>query len=171
MPNNVDLINEARQRGREYLPIYRGCAPATFCAVADTLQMPVSAEMFKMMSGLSSVSGGCGGICGAAAAIGLHFGIDRECFDDRSNPPSHASLSPLIIDTIKHVRNRFIETYGGFLCGDIQTRLFGQAFDPTIPEEYEAFGREDVYGTCPDVTENAAGWTVEAILAAEASSS
>ncbi|MHA2300758.1 MAG: hypothetical protein ACXACD_07370 [Candidatus Thorarchaeota archaeon] len=50
MADTKQLINEARQRGREYLPIYRGCAPATFCAVADTLQMPVSAAMFKMMS-------------------------------------------------------------------------------------------------------------------------
>jgi hypothetical protein len=58
MTGNKQLIEEARQRGREYLPIYRGCAPATFCAVADTLQMPVSPEMFKIMSGLSSVSGG-----------------------------------------------------------------------------------------------------------------
>jgi hypothetical protein len=70
---------------------------------------------------------------------------------------------------MKQVRDRFTETYGGFLCAEIQTALFGQAFDPTIPEENEAFGREDVYGTCPYVTENAAGWTVEAILEAEAS--
>jgi len=72
---------------------------------------------------------------------------------------------------MKQVRDRFVETYGGFLCAEIQTALFGQAFNPTIPEEYEAFGREDVYGTCPYVTENATGWTVEAILEAEATSS
>jgi hypothetical protein len=133
--------------------------------------MPVSLEMFKMLSGLSSVSGGCGGICGAAAAIGLRFGQSRTTFEDPSNSPTEGSLSSQIIQTMKRVRDQFTETYGGFLCAEIQIALFGQAFDPTISEEYEAFGREDVYGTCPNVTENAAGWTVEAILEAEATSS
>jgi hypothetical protein len=171
LSNKEEIIEEARQRGREYLPIYRGCAPATFCAVVDTLQMPVSPEMFKMMSGLSSVSGGCGGICGAAASIGLRFGQSRNIFEDPSNRPAEGSLSSQIIQTMKRVRDRFTETYGGFLCAEIQTALFGQAFNPTIPEEYEVFGREDVYGTCPSVTANAAGWVVETILEAEATSS
>lgn len=170
MADTEQLINEARQRGREYLPIYRGCAPATFCAIADTLEMPVTAAMFKMMTGLSSVSGGCGGICGAAAAIGLRFGKSRNTFEDTSNLPAEGSLSSQIIQTVKQVRDRFTETYGGFLCSEIQTTLFGRAYDGTIPDELEAFRQEDVYGTCPFVTANAAGWTVKAILDAEASS-
>lgn len=68
------------------------------------------------------------------------------------------------------VRDRFTDTYGGFLCSEIQTTLFGRAYDGTISEALEAFREEDVYGTCPFVTENAAGWTVEAILEAETSS-
>jgi hypothetical protein len=130
--------------------------------------MPVSKEMSKMMMGLSSVTGGCGGICGAAAAIGLRFGSDREGFQG-SNPSSKASLTPQIIQAVKQVRDHFASTYGGFLCREIQTRLFGRTFDATIPEDMVAFGREDV-SQCSNVTANAAGWAVEAILSVEASS-
>ena len=71
---------------------------------------------------------------------------------------------------MKQVRDRFTETYGGFICSEIQKTLLGRAYDGIIPEELKAFRQEDVYETCPFVTENAAGWTVEAILEAEKTS-
>ena len=130
--------------------------------------MPVSNEMFRMTAGLSSVTGGCGGICGSAAAVGLRFGSDRESFQG-SNPPTKASLTPQILQAVKQVRDRFAETYGGYLCRDIQARLFGRTFDATNPEDMAAFRRLDGSSVCRHVTANAAGWAVEAILAAEAS--
>lgn len=61
------LIEKARKLGREYMSVYSGCAQTTLLAVADTLNMEVSEDLFKAMIGLSSLSGGCGGICARAA--------------------------------------------------------------------------------------------------------
>ncbi len=164
MSEKNELIEKARQLGFEYLPIYRECAPTTLIAVADTLNMKVSDNLFKAMVGLSGPSGGCGGICGATAAIGLRYGVDREDFV--KDPDMRGRVSEKILQAVKVVRDRFVETYGGYLCYDVQKKLFGRHFDFTVPEDIEAF-IEGPTEKCRKVTENAAGWTVEAILESE----
>ena len=165
MSEKRKLIEKARRRGREYLHKYHGCAPTTLLAVADTLNMNVSDDLFKAIIGFTSLSGGCGGICGAAAAISLRYGLNREYY--LLNPETRNRVWTKIIQTVKIVQDRFVETYGGYLCQDIQEKLFGRPFDLTIPEEREALGNEQPIERCAQVTENAAGWTIEAILEME----
>jgi hypothetical protein len=162
MSEKMKLVVKARKLGREYMHTYRGCAQTTLLAVADTLDMDVSEDLYKAMIGLSSLSGGCGGICGATAAIGLRYGVPREEFEKGSE--ASRLVYTKILDTVKIVRAKMTEKYGGFLCSDVQSGLFGRPYDLTVPEEREAFGEEPVYEKCPQVTEDAAGWTVEAIL-------
>lgn len=114
------------------------------------------------MVGLSGRTGGCGGLCGATAAIGLYYGINREDFTN--DPESRRLVTSKINDTMKVVRDKMTEKYGGYLCHDIQRTLFGSSYDFIIPEEMKAFSEEPVYEECPKVTEDASGWTVEAIL-------
>jgi hypothetical protein len=160
MTNRATLITAAQQRGRDYLPVYRGCAHATLCAVADTLDMEVSDAVFRAMTGMSSLAGGCGGLCGAIAAIGLRYGVDHAAF--RANPDTSR-----VWDVVKRVRDQFEATYGGYLCCDVQTRLFGRSFDLFNADDRAAFGAAKPYEICPNVTANAAGWTVAAILDAD----
>lgn len=156
------LIEKARKLGREYMHVYRGCAQTTLLAVADTLNMDVSDDLFKIMIGLTGRTGGCGGICGATAAIGLRYGIGREDF---VGDPEAGELATVRVNrAMKVVRDRLAEKYGGYLCRDIQRTLFGRSYDFIDPEMREAFRKEPVYEECPQVTEDAAGWTVEAIL-------
>ena len=164
MSEKSELIEKARKLGSEYLPVYRMCAPTTLLAVADTLNMKMSDNLFKAMVGLSGPSGGCGGICGATVAIGLRYGVDREDFVKDSE--TRRRVVGKIGQTVKVVRDRFVETYGGYLCYDVQKKLFGRPFDLLIPEELEAFS-EGPTEKCRQVTENAAGWAVEAILDTE----
>ena len=164
MSEMSELIEKARRLGSEYLPVYRDCAPTTLLAVADTLNMKVSDDLFKAMVGLSGPSGGCGGICGATAAIGLRYGEGREDFVKDSE--TRGRVHGKILKAVKLVRDRFVEKYGGYLCYDVQKKLFGRPFDFTIPEEREAFRNEQTE-KCRQVTENAAGWTVKAILETE----
>jgi len=161
MSEKSKLIEKARKQGSEYLPVYRECAPTTILAVADTLNMKVSDNLFKAMVGLSGPSGGCGGICGATAAIGLRYGVDRKEFV--KDPETRGRVSVKILQAVQVVQDRFVETYGGYLCYDVQKKLFGRPFDFTIPEDIEAFSKRPTE-KCRQVTENAAGWTVEAIL-------
>ncbi len=155
---NKQLIEKARRLGKEYLQKHGGCAQATLLAVADTLNLEVCESLFKAMIGLSSLSGGCGSICGGIAAIGLMHGVKQEKYE-KMGPETEK-----IWGIVKLLREKFVEEYGGFLCTEIQTKLYGRSFDPYNPEEIQAFMETNPVEKCSSVTENAAKWTVEAIL-------
>lgn len=166
------LIARARQLGREYMGKY-ACAEGTLLAVADTLNMPVSDDVFKATIGLSSMSGGCGALCGAIAAIGLRFGRTRTMYHENSDTTQFGEWYHILRQAVKHVRDRFVIEYGGYLCYDIQDKLFGRSYDSLDPVQVEALMQMQLRGLeiCRQVTENAAGWAVEAILETEAASS
>lgn len=115
------------------------------------------------MIGLSGKTGGCGGLCGATAAIGLRFGLSPSEFE--KEPEARFK----IYRVTKEGRERFIAEYGGYLCSDIQRKLFGRVFDSTIPEEQVAFEKASGLEKCSKITEKAAMLTVKAILRAESS--
>jgi C_GCAxxG_C_C family probable redox protein len=168
MTEKKELIEKARRLGREYLLKYGGCAPGTLMAVAHTLNLEVSDEVFKAMTGFSRLAGVCGNVCGGIAAMGLTYGVGLEDFVKN---PEIGSLSFTKLMTVTNVlREKFVEEYGGYLCDDVQMKLFGKCVMPTSPEELEAFSKIDpkeleiFREKCGSVTENAAGWTVAAIL-------
>jgi C_GCAxxG_C_C family probable redox protein len=169
MSEKKELVEKARRLGREYIRKYGGCAPGTLLAVALTLDLEVSDEVFKAMTGFSSFAGVCGNVCGGIAAMGLRYGVGLEDFV--KNPEIGFLSMPKIMKTAKVLREKFVEEYGGYLCADVTTKLFGKPIIfPTSPEELEAFMKKDpkeleaLYEKCSSVTENAAGWTVAAIL-------
>jgi len=164
------LMVRARQLGREYMGKY-ACAEGTLLAVADTLNMPVSDDVFKATIGLSSMSGGCGALCGAIAALGLRFGRTRAAYEN-FGITQIGEWYRTLRQAVKRVRDRFVTEYGGYLCCDIQDRLFGRSYDSLDPVELQAMMHMQLRGleVCRQVTENAAGWAVEAILETEAAS-
>jgi C_GCAxxG_C_C family probable redox protein len=168
MSEKKELVEKARRLGREYILKYGGCAPGTLMAVAHTLNLTVSDEVFKAMMGFSSFAGACGNVCGGIAAMGLRYGVGVEDFV--KNPESGSLSFAKLMATAKVLREKFVEEYGGYLCNDVQTKLFGRCVMPTSPEELEAFSKMDpeerkvLYEKCGSVTENAAGWTVAVIL-------
>jgi C_GCAxxG_C_C family probable redox protein len=168
MSKKKELVEKARRLGKEYLRKYGGCAPGTLLAVADTLNMEVSDEVFKAMTGFSSLAGVCGNVCGGIAAMSLRYGVGREDFV--KNPEIGFLSFAKLMSTAKVLKDKFIAEYGSYLCDDIQTKLFGKCVMPTAPEELETFSKmapeelETFYEKCSAVTENAAGWTVAALL-------
>jgi C_GCAxxG_C_C family probable redox protein len=162
------LVEKARRLGREYLRKYGGCAPGTLLAVADTLNLKVSDDLFKAISAFSSLAGVCGNEAGGIAAIGLRYGVDLKDF--QKNPETGFAAFAKMMAAAKVLRDKFVEEYGSYLCDDIQTKLFGKCVMPKAPEELADFSKmdpkelEDFYEKCSAVTENAAGWTVAAIL-------
>jgi hypothetical protein len=168
MSEKKELVEKARRLGREYLRRYGGCAQGTLMAVADTLNLRVGDELFKAMTGFSSLAGVCGNVCGGIAAMGLRYGV---CPEDLVKNPESGSLSfAKLMTATKALRGRFAEEYGGCLCDEVQTKLFGKCAMPTSPQELVAFSKMDpehlqtIYEKCSSVTENAAGWTVATIL-------
>jgi hypothetical protein len=168
MSEKEELVEKARGLGRQYLRKYGGCAPGTLMAVADTLDLRVGDELFKAMMGFSSFAGACGNVCGGLAAMGLRYGVGVE--DYVKNPESGSLAFAKLMTVAKALREQFAEEYGGYLCDEVQTKLFGKCVMPTSPEELEAFSKMDpdrlrgFYDTCSSVTENAAGWTVAIML-------
>ena len=168
MSEKKELVEKARRLGREYLLKYGGCAPGTLMAVAHTLNLEVPDDVFKAMMGFSSFAGACGNLCGGIAAMGLKYGVGIEDFV--KNPEIGFACFAKLMTAAKVLREKFVEEYGGYLCDDVQTKLFGKCVMPTSPEELEAFSKMNpeelmnFYEKCSFVTENAAGWTVAAIL-------
>jgi C_GCAxxG_C_C family probable redox protein len=168
MSKKKELVEKARRLGREYLRKYGGCAPGTLLAVADTLNLEVTDEVFKVMTGFSSLAGVCGNLCGGIAAMSLRYGVGREDF--AKNPETGFASFTKLMTTTKVLKDKFIAEYGSYLCDDIQTKLFGKCVMPTAPEEFVTFSQKDpqeletFYDKCSAVTENAAGWTVAALL-------
>jgi len=165
------LIARARRLGRESMGKY-ACAEGTLLSVAETLNMPVSDDVFKATTGLSSTVGGCSALCGAIVALGLRFGRTRAAYHEISDITQIGKWYLTLRQAVMRVRNRFVTEYGGYLCCDIQDKLFGRSYDSLDPVEMKAFMQQQPRAReiCQQVTENAAGWTVEAILETEAAS-
>jgi len=169
MSEKKELVEKARRLGTEYMLKYGGCAPAALLAVTDTLNMEVGDELYKAMIGFSSFAGACGNICGGIAAISLRYGVGREDFV--KNPQIGFASFVKIMQGAKVLREKFIEEYGGYLCDEVQMKLYGRCkIFPDSPEELEGFMKMDpkelavFFEKCGAVTANAAGWTVTAIL-------
>ena len=169
MSDTKELVEKARSLGKEYMLKYGGCAPATLMAVADTLNLEVCDELYKAIQGFSGQAGVCGNVAGGIAAIGLRYGVVQE---DLVKKPELGFLSfAKIIDASRVLREKFIEEYGGYLCDEVTTKLYDRCdVFPKTSEELKAFMMKDhkeleVFSDkCSSVTENAAGWTVSAIL-------
>lgn len=156
------LIDEARMLGKHYFQKYGTCAPTTVFAVCETLGMEVSDDVIKSVAPLSSFSGGCGGMCGAAVSLGLRFGKGLEEFKENHKLGG-------IIPLLHGVQSKFEDKYSSFLCKDIQSKLYGRSFDYRYSEDVKAYQSmiEEVKDKCSEVTSDAAGWAVETILNTE----
>ena len=153
------LINKARNLGASRFRQYTGCAQTTLYAVADTLDITISEDVFKAVAPLSGFTGGCGAICGAAVAFGLRFGKDLE--DYLENPDIGN-----VYTQIYGIRNKLEDKYSGYLCREIQSHLYGRSFDGTKPEDMEAFRSryDEIYSKCGEMIADVSGWVVESIL-------
>jgi hypothetical protein len=120
--------------------------------------MEAHGELFKAMIGLSGQTIGCGAFCGAAAAIGLKYGLDRDEFALRPE------VRFKIYNLVRKVKERFEKEYGSSVCQEIQQKLFHRTFDSTLPQDIEEFNKLGGSKICSKVTENAAAWAVEVIL-------
>ena len=155
----TELINKARELGTKRFKQYSGCAQTTLFAVADTLDMKISDDVFKAVAPLSSFTGGCGAMCGAAVAFGLRYGKDLESY---LKEPDLGRVKTLTYG----IQTKLEDKYSGFLCREIQNHLYGRSFDARRTEDAEAFMAryDEIYNKCGDMIADVSGWVVEAIL-------
>jgi C_GCAxxG_C_C family probable redox protein len=158
-----ELVEKASRLGQKYLRRYHGCAEATLASIADTLGMEID-DVFKAMIGISGgvgdmCYGACGAMAGAAIAISLRFGYERDKYE--------REIRYKIFDIIERIGKRFIEEYGSYLCCDIQEKILGKSFYLLDPKEHDEYKKAKGSEECAKVVGKACGWAVKEILEAD----
>lgn len=158
------IIKSAYRKGYNYEKTCRGCAQCTMAAVSDITGRE-NLEMFRAANGFAAGmallgDGVCGGYSGGLLSLGMFAGRRREFFDgDKEEKDLNALLATKLHD-------KFIETYGTVICHGIHSRIFGRAFNITVPEEKEAFEQAGAHSLdkCPAVVGTAAAYTAEILI-------
>ena len=167
----MDILDEAYQRGHDYLRRWRACAPTVFAAVMDTLgrgEEPENQEVWKATIGLTGGTGNmtmgtCGAMAGAAAAISLSFGFGQE--ELQQDIMKLLAVSESIADVGKKMQ----EKYGSITCVNVQFHHWGKAYILSNPHSLQEFanlsGKSPATPECEEVTGDLTRWAVEKILA------
>lgn len=157
------LLARAYELGHEYESRYRGCSQCVVAAIQDTLDIR-NDGVFRAASGLAgggalTGTGACGGYAGAVMVFGQLWGRERFNFDDPAGVRFHT------FDLAKRLADRFTEEFGGTICRDVQTGVFGRCFNLRDPEDFARFEAAGAHrDKCPDVVGKAARMAVEIIL-------
>jgi len=154
-----EVIAKAYQLGFEYEKEKHYCSQCVLAALQEVFQIR-NDKVFQAACGLAggagnSTNGSCGALSGAIMAISYLYGRSRKEFKENISNKKAAELA-------KKVYDRFVEEYGGCLCKEIQTKIFGRSFNFWNEEEVKAF--EEAGGhvdKCPSVVAKAAAWTAE----------
>jgi C_GCAxxG_C_C family probable redox protein len=161
----TELLAQAYDLGFDYERRFRGCSQCVIAAVQDTLSIRDD-HVFKAATGLAgggalTGTGACGGYVGGVMVLSQLLGRERTRFDDPE------AIRFKTFDLAKQLADRFEAEFGGTICRDIQTRVFGRPFNLRDPEDFQRFeeagGHED---KCPDVVGKAARMAVAIILEA-----
>jgi C_GCAxxG_C_C family probable redox protein len=158
-----ELMARAYELGFDYERRFRGCSQCVIAAIQDTLGIRED-QVFKAATGLSgggalTGTGACGGLVGGVMVLSQLLGRERSHFEDAEG------IRFRTFDLAKRLTDRFQEEFGGTICRDVQTGVFGRCFNLRDPEDFQRFeaagGHDD---KCSDVVGRAARMAVEIIL-------
>ncbi len=156
MVDKQKCIERAMQLGFEYTTKYWGCAQSTFAAIVDTLReygieltnKEAEEEIFKGLVGLSGGhanmgTGNCGALTGAAVAISLVSGIDRQKqLEDKD-------YRWIAFDNVaKTIGKKFLEEYDGLTCRAVTWKRYGKWWDSWNTEAKADFSKEEKERGC-----------------------
>lgn len=160
----LSWMRKGYELGYRYERDYKGCAQCTLAAVLDLLDRE-EPTLFRAANGFAAGmslygDGVCGGYSGGVLALGLFAGRVRENFDgDRAEKDKCYALT-------KRLHDRFIETYGTVICGEVHKEIFGRSFSLRILEDKPAFEEAGAHNKdkCPVVVGSAAAWVAEILV-------
>ncbi|NLS45429.1 MAG: C_GCAxxG_C_C family protein [Firmicutes bacterium] len=156
MANRERCVERAEQLGFEYTTKYWGCAQSCFAATVDALReegieltnKDAEEAIFKSLVGLSGGHGNmgvgnCGALTGAAVAISLASGVDRE---KQLNDKDHRWIA---FDNVsKTIGQKFLEDYHGISCRAVTWKRWGKWWDSWNPEAKADFSKEEKERGC-----------------------
>ena len=139
--------------GYEFEAKYGVCPQCTIAAVQEVFGV-IDDETFKATQGLAgggalTTQGTCGALIGAMIAMGALVGRDKESF--RTTRSRDAMVHS------KDVFDAFVAEFGSPICGKIQEKLMGRAYDMWDPDDFAAFEAAGGHSTeCTHVVGTAA---------------
>lgn len=140
---------------------YYGCAQ---CVVASMQGFfPLDDSLVKAATSFSgglasTIEGPCGAFTGGVIVLGYFFG--RSC-----NDFADISLLRRPGPIVRAYWKRFIHTYGGDSCRQVQNHLFGRAYRFLDGDEYRAYEEAGGHAEkCPAVVGQACVWLAEILL-------
>jgi C_GCAxxG_C_C family probable redox protein len=161
-----EILKKAYELGFRYERDYHGCAQSVLLAVQEVFGMEDPA-VFRSATGLSgglglSINGPCGALTGGIMALSQRYGRERSKIEDLEGIRFKA------YELARKLCQRFLDEYGSFSCRDIQSKIFGRAYELADPKEFEKFVKAGGHSEkCPLVVGKAASWVAEIILAYE----
>ncbi len=156
-----DIIQRTIDTSAMYEKTFGNCAQCCLAGLSDIFpDLGIDNKVFKSAFGFGggyavTTKGTCGALNGAAMAISLILGRERNNME-----ADHKAC----YDAVFKVYAQFIERFGGIRCCDVQTSLFGQCFDFRIDGESEKYAEAGGHTECSKVVGAAAGYVAELIV-------
>ena len=164
-PEHVSLIKKAYASGFDYEQKYGGCAQCTIAACYDAIGKKMD-DLFQTATVLSGgcavrTDGSCGSYSGAAIMIGSYIGRSFDGMLDGSDGARYDMANRLG----QRLHKKYVDTYGGVTCADVQKAVFGESFRLYDQEDLKAFKAAGAHEEkCPSVVAAASAWVMEILL-------
>ena len=166
-----DLLQKAYDLGMAYETHSFSCSQSTAAALYRVLDFPdvlVKAACSNAGGAAGQLLGTCGGVVGGMMVIDYFSGRPFEYMSDSEiiPDPNIESLGRAV-EIAKKLPKKFINTYGGINCANIQMQLYCRVFyldDEDEMGKLESAGGHTDPEKCPGVVGNAAKWTLEILL-------
>ncbi len=159
-----EVLDKAYQLAYEYEATRGSCSQCVLAALQDTIG-GVDEKIFQAAQGLtggtvSCGSGTCGALAGGVVMIGIKVGRTRKEFDNLIK-------NRKVVEVGQKLADRFLDTYKGITCAEVQTAEMGRAFNLMNDKDHAEFTALGGHSEkCASVAGNAAKWTIE-LLAEE----
>jgi C_GCAxxG_C_C family probable redox protein len=155
------ILKAVYSRGFELEQRYYGCAQCVVASIQDFF--PLNDALFKAATSFSgglasTIEGPCGALSGGIIVLGYYFGRSRDDFADITQLRRPGPL-------VRGYWDKFVESYGGYTCRDIQNYLFGKAYHFLDNDEYQEYEEQGGHrDKCPAVVGQAGSWLAEILL-------
>ena len=166
-----ELLEKAYELGVAYEKHSYSCSQSTVAALHRILGFPeilVKAACSNAGGTAWQLMGTCGGLTGGIMVLDYYFGRPFEHMSDKE-----VIMDPNIEDLFaaqpiaRMLLDKYVETYGTYICASIQQQTFGRVFyleDPQEFEKLEAAGGHSDPQKAPRIVGNAAKWTLEILI-------
>lgn len=146
-----EIFKELEEKVVRFLPMYRSCAIASFCALNEQFKLNADNNTIRALmpftGGIALKGETCGAVSGSLLAIGFFF----ESINQKGKEKAGSSIKygGMFFD-------RFKEEFGSTRCKGVLKHQYGRSYDFLNPEEQKLFMEvSEKTGKCMEVVKKA----------------